>query len=171
MDASTQPPRSSFNPPPRTNGHSAEQADPETVNPAQRAFHEVPIYLAEIKSYATYLVSAKVDGVKATLRRVVTLAVLGVIGLIIGAGLLLSAAFLVLSGLAQGLGHLLGGHLWLGNLIVGLLVIGGTCLAAWLGVKKLTGGWHLQTEQKYERKRNEQRGEFGRDVHQRGGQT
>ena len=170
MDAPTQSPRNPFSPPPRTNGHSDRPVDSEPVNPARRAFHEVPIYLAELKSQAAYLLSAKVDAAKASVRRLVMFAVLGVVGILIAGGLLISAAFLTLSGLAMGLGHLLGGHPWLGNLIVGLLVIGGTCLVAWMGVKKLTGGWHLQTEQKYERKRNEQRGEFGRDVQQRAGQ-
>ena len=170
MDAPTQNPRSPFIPPPRTNGQSERSGDSDPVNPASRAFHDVPIYFAELKSHAAYLLSAKVDSAKASVRRLVMFAVLGIVGLLIAGGLLVSAAFLTLSGLAMGLGHLLGGHVWLGNLIVGLLVIGGSCLVTWMGVKKLTGAWHLQTEQKYERKRNEQRGEFGRDVQQRAGQ-
>ena len=79
--------------------------DSEPVNPAKRAFHEVPIYIAELKSHAAYLLSAKVDAAKASVRRLVMLAVLGVVGLLVAGGLLFSAAFLTLSGLAMGLGH------------------------------------------------------------------
>jgi len=165
MDAPTQTP---YTPPPPRNGRPIDQ---EPVNPAKRAFQEVPVFFTELKSYAIYFLSAKVDGAKASARRVVMLAIMGVIGLLIVGGMLFSAVFLTLGGLAVGLGNLLGGHLWLGSLIVGLIVLSGICVGVWMGVKKVTGAWHLQTEQKYERKRNEQRDQFGRDVRERAGKV
>ncbi len=166
MESPTQSSRTSFDPPP-SNGNSQRPVDDEPVNPAKRAFEEVPVFLAELKAYASYFLSAKADGAKASVRRLMMLAIMGVIGLLIVGGLLFSAVFLTLSGLAMGLGSLLGGHLWLGSLIVGLLVLGGICLTGWIGMKKLTGSWRSQMEQKYERKRNDQRSEFGRDVQHR----
>ena len=171
MDAPTQPPRSPSASPPRADEPAEPPVDPEPVNPARRAFHEVPVFLAELKAYAAYFFSAKVDGAKASARRLMMWAVMGVIGLLIVGGVLFSAVFLTLNGLAIGLGNLLGGHFWLGSVIVGLLVLGGICLVVWRGIKKLTSAWQLQMEQKYERKRNEQRDEFGRDVRQRAGKV
>ena len=167
MDSPTQSSRTSFDPPPRSNGNSQRPVEDEPVNPAKRTFEEMPVFLAELKAYASYFLSAKADVAKASVRRLVMWAIMGVIGLLIVGGLLFSAVFLTLSGLAMGLGSLLGGHLWLGSLIVGLLVLGGICPAVWMGIKKLTGAWRLQMEQKYERKRDDQRSEFGRDVRHR----
>src|SRR5947209_381968 len=52
-------------------------------NPATSAAKSIPKYLAELKAYATYFLSAKVDGFKATARTIVVYAALGVIGLLV----------------------------------------------------------------------------------------
>lgn len=151
------------------NGKSRFQdwADERPENPASTAARTIPLFLAELKAYAVYFLSAKVDGYKATVKKIVGLVVLGVVGLLVGAGLLFAAAFLLLGGIAHAIGELCRGHMWIGELIVGVLVIGGTFLAVWIGLKKFTEGSRKQTEQKYEGKRIQQRVELGRDVHER----
>lgn len=165
MGAQTQPPPSS----PGGNGDRRDDPfpDDDAHNPAARAIHDVPIYIAELKAYARHFISAKIDGVKATVRQMAMYTALGVVGLLTAGGVLFAAIFLLLSGLAMGLGRLFGGRYWLGNLIVGAVVVGGVWLGVWMMVKKLTRAGRLKTEQKYDRKQLEERREFGRDVHER----
>jgi hypothetical protein len=165
MEAQTQPPPSS----PSGNGRRPEEPLPEDDphNPAARAIHDVPIYIAELKAYARHFISAKIDGVKATVRQMVMYTALGMVALLTTGGVLFAAIFLLLSGLAMGLGRLFGGRYWLGNLVVGVVVLGGVWLGVRMMVKKLIRAGRLKTEQKYDRKQLEERREFGRDVHER----
>lgn len=136
-------------------------------NPAAAAAHGVSLFLAEIKSYAGYYLSAKVDGVKATAKRIVAYAVLGAVAAIVGAGVLLSAAFMLIAGLADAISALLGHRAWAGELIVGVVILAGVFGAVWFMLKRFTESSRKQTERKYEGKRIQQRVDLGRDVHER----
>jgi membrane protein implicated in regulation of membrane protease activity len=140
-------------------------------NPATQAVHEIPRLIKELKAYGSYLSSAKIDGAKAKARQIAIYAALGVLGLLVAAGILFTASFLLLSGLAMGLGALLWHQYWLGNVIVALLVLGGTAAGVVIGIRKFTGASRSQTEKKYEQKRIQQRAEFGHDVKQRAGRV
>jgi hypothetical protein len=153
---------------PPIDGQTHEDVD---GNPATQAVHEIPRLLKELKAYGAYLSSAKIDGAKAKARQIAIYAALGVIGLLVGAGILFTASFLLLSGLAMGLGALLWHQYWLGNVIVALLVLGSVAAGAVIGIKKFTGGSKSATEKKYEQKRAQQRVEFGHDVKQRAGRA
>jgi CHASE3 domain sensor protein len=136
-------------------------------NPASAAFRAIPLYLSEIKAYAGHYMSAKVDGIKASIKRIVGLAIIGFVGLLVVVGIVFSAAFLLLAGLADLIGSALGGRIWLGQLIVGaffLAVILGATL--WV-VKKMSAASRKQTEKKYEGRHIQQVVDFGRDVHER----
>ena len=169
MRAPVQTPRNPFGPseaasPPEEDGHESQ-----ATNPAAQAFHDVPIFLAELRSYGRHLIGARIDRIKAGMRQTAIYAVLGVMGLLAAAGVLFAAAFLILGGLAVGLGELLGSRLWLGALIVGVATLGIIGLGMWMVIRKATKAWRLKTEQKYAGKRNEQRGKFGHDLHERAG--
>jgi hypothetical protein len=153
-------------PPPPEDGHESQAA-----NPAAQAFHDVPIFVAELKSYGRYLIGAKIDRTKAGMRQTAIYAVLGVMGLLAAAGMLFTGVFLILGGLALGLGELLGSRLWLGALIVGIATLGIIGLGMWLAIQKITKAWRLKTEQKYAGKQIEQRGKFGHDIHERAGRA
>ena len=146
-----------------SDGHAGE----DTENPATSAAKSIPKYLAELKAYGTYFLSAKIDGFKATARNIVVYAALGIIGLLVATGIIFTAAFLLLSGLANLLAVAFGHRLWLGQLVVGVLVLGGIGVGTWIGLKKFMGASRLKTEQKYESKRKQQRIDLGRDVHDR----
>src|SRR5882724_12228072 len=105
MDAERKPSEGSPSP---GNGKSrfADWDDERPENPAAAAARSVPLFLAELKSYAAYYLSAKIDGYKATAKKIAGLIVLGVVGLLIGAGILFAAAFLLLGGIAHALGAL-----------------------------------------------------------------
>jgi hypothetical protein len=145
--------------------------DPAAPDPAERpatsAVRSIPIFVSEIKAYGRHFIGARFDGFIATGKRIAIYAVLGVVGLLAAAGVLFTAAFLLLSGLALGLGHLLWHQMWLGNVVVGLLVLGGTALGVKIGIGKFTRASRLKTEQKYEGQRIQQRVGFGRDAHER----
>src|SRR5438067_13398661 len=64
------------------------QGDGSNVeNPATGAAKSIPKYVAELKAYAIYFLSAKVEGFKATARNIVVYAALGVIGLLVATGI------------------------------------------------------------------------------------
>jgi hypothetical protein len=170
MESEYKPPKEAEHSP--GNGHGKSRIDwgeegerPE--NPAAAVARGIPLFLAEIKSYAGYYLSAKVDGYKATAKKIVGYAVLGAVAAIIGAGVLLSAAFMLIAGLANALGALLGHHMWAGQLIVGAVILGGAFATVWFMLKRFTESSRKQTERKYEGKRIQQRVDFGRDVHER----
>jgi hypothetical protein len=141
------------------NGHHPSPAE---------AFAQVGERFQEIKAYATYFLSAKADGVKSSLRNVALYAVLGVLGLIIGGALLVTAAVQLLTGLAGAIGAIFDPDMpWVGHLVVGLLVLGGTGVAAWLMLRKLTKGSRERTVRKYEQLQRRQRDQYGHTVHER----
>jgi hypothetical protein len=140
------------------------------------AFREAMAKVGEIKEYASYFVTAKVDGVKASVRNVVVYAALGVVGLLVGGAILATAAVLLLTGLAGAINMLFAGTAhperwqWVGALVVSLLVLGGTVAGVMIGLKKVTGGGRRNTVKKYETRQRVQREQFGRDVHDRAAQ-
>jgi hypothetical protein len=151
-------PRASAPPPP------PRAADPAQPNPAAQAFARLGRDVNELKEYASHYLSAKVDGVKRTVRNIALYAALGVVGLIAGGAIVATAAGLLIVGLAEALGVLFGGRFWLGDLVAGILVLGLIGVGAWLMLKKLTGTWRSATILKYERRKQSQRERFGHDA-------
>jgi len=141
------------------NGHRGSPAD---------ALKELGERFGELKAYASYYLTAKADGFKVSLRNLGLYAALGVVGLIAGGAILVTAAVLLLTGLAGAIGAIFDpDKVWVGNLLVGLLVLGGTGLATWLLLKKLTSSLRERTVRKYEQLQRQQRDEFGHNVHER----
>jgi hypothetical protein len=148
-------------------GQEEEPSDPRPENPAAAAARAVPLFFAEIKAYSRHFLSAKTDGVKATAKKIAIYAALGVVGLLVAAGIVFTACFLLLRGLATILGRALWHQYWLGDVLVGLLVLGGITLGLKIGIGRFTRASRLKTEQKYEGHRIRQRVQFGRDVRDR----
>src|SRR5947208_16770839 len=76
------------------------------------AFGEVGERINEVRDYAAYYVKARVDKLKVALRNVAVMAALGIVGLIAGGALVVTAVVLLCTGIAQGLTVLFGGHAW-----------------------------------------------------------
>ena len=124
--------------------------------------------LAELKEYATYFVGAKVDGLKLTLRNIALYAVLGIVGGIVGIGLLITAAALLLTGLAGAIGAIFNpDRPWVGGIVVGLLVLVGTFGGVIYLMKSLTGSSRKRTIEKYENRKRDERHLYGHDVAER----
>lgn len=135
---------------------SGEPAGPEALKQVQE-------HMREAAAYAVHLLAAKADATRLQVRRMVVMAALGMLGLFVGAGLLIAAAVLVLQGAAGGLGEWMA-RPWLGELIVGLVVLSLAALAVFVGLARMRASSFRATKEKYEQRKQEQRREFGHDV-------
>jgi hypothetical protein len=123
--------------------------------------------LAELREYADYYLAARVDGVKASVRRIAALAIVGVLAAVVLLSALAASTVLVITGMARGLAVLAGGRVWLGELAVGGAILVLFTIAVAGGLRLWSASQRRKTQQKYERRRNEQRARFGRDAAQR----
>jgi hypothetical protein len=143
------------------NGHDASAAAAESLK-------KVGLHLGELKEYAGLYVAAKLDSLKLTLRNVALYAALGIVGAIVGMGLLITAAALLLTGLAGAIGAIFDPDKpWVGALVVGLIVLAVAFGGVILVMRKLTGASRKATMQKYEDRKRDERARFGHDVQER----
>jgi hypothetical protein len=141
------------------NGHGTAAPSPS------EALKDASQRVAEIKEYASYLVAAKLDGLKLTLRNIVLYAALGLVGAVIGATVLVTASVYLLSGLAGAIGAIFPDRYgwWLGR----VLVIGGAVAGVMFLMKSLTGSSRKRTIEKYENRKRVERNLYGHDVEER----
>lgn len=123
--------------------------------------------LGEVKEYAAYLVAAKIDALKITLRNVGVYAALGILGGLAAAAMLVTAAALLVIGAAHGIGAALGGRPWLGDLIIGVFILGLVGVGAFFGASLVMKSTRKKTVQKYESRKRDQRLRYGHDVRDR----
>ena len=122
-------------------------------------------HLGEAKEYASNFIAAKVDATKLSIRRLVLMLALGVVAGLCGAAMLITAAVLLINGIATGVGHLFDPDtVWLGQIIVGLLFVVGINVLVFLMIRKMIGASRDATVKKYEARHSQQRSLFGRDV-------
>lgn len=123
--------------------------------------------IAQLREFAAYYLSTRVDAVKLRLRRAAFAVALGLVGVVTAAAGLVMAVVLFLLGAARGLEALLGGRAWAGDLIVGGAVIVGAVVVSYLVARILAKSSRRQTVERYERQRSAQRARFGRDASDR----
>jgi len=141
---------------------------PEPHRAPADAFGELGTHLAELREYAAYFLAAKADAIKASFRNLGLYAALGIVGLLAGGALIVTAAVLLLTGLAGAIGAMFDpDRPWVGNIAVGLLVLGGIATGTMLVMKKLTRASRERTIRKYESRKQQQRVRYGHDVHER----
>ena len=146
--------------------------DPVERSPAD-AFKDVGQTLGELLAYAAYYVAAKADGIKASLRNLGMVAVLGIVGLIAGGSIIVTASVLLLTGIAGAISAIFRSdytppdRTWIGEITVGLLVLGGIGVGTILFMKKFTAASRERTVKKYESRQQQQRVQYGHDVHER----
>src|SRR2546430_1683514 len=93
-----------------TRNSDARPAGPEALSAVFKQ-------LAEAIEYLAYLLATQVDRVKLKVRNVLLLTALGVIGAAVAMAFLACTVWLLLSGLAGGVGVLLGDRPWLGSIV------------------------------------------------------
>lgn len=132
--------------------------------PPTDAFRAALHQIGELKEIGGYFVAAKVDALKLTVRTLIAYAVLGILGLFIGAAALVTATVLLLTGLSGALGALFGGRAWAGAIVVSLVILAAVGLGAWIGIKRMTGSSRKQTVKKYESRQQDQRSRYGHSI-------
>jgi len=135
-------------------------------SPAE-AFRDLSTRFAELGEYVSYLLSAKVDGIKVSLRNAGIYAALGVLGLLAGGALIVTTVVLLLRGIAGGLGALFGQRLWLGEIVTAVLFLAILGVGTWFGLNRMTKASRERTVKKYASRQQQQRARFGTDVHER----
>lgn len=150
-------------------GNARSESETDVDLPPTDALKEATARIAELKEYAGLYVAAKLDGVKLTVRNIALYAVLGIVGGIVGAAVLVTAAVYLLSGLAGAIGELFPEpyEWWAGRLIVSVLVLGGTVAGVMLLMRSLTGASRKRTVEKYEQRKRTERDLFGHDAQER----
>jgi hypothetical protein len=123
--------------------------------------------LGELKEYIGYYLSAQGDAVRLKIRQGLAWAVLGIAGGLVGLAALITSVVLLLDGAAEGLAILFGGRLWAGELVTGAIILLVAGIVAYVVVARITKTSRQRIIQKYERRRQKQRVEFGYDVSQR----
>jgi len=160
---------------PKTGGRldDAWEADPSIADRAPAdAFKQVGDAFGELKEYASYYVAAKADGIKASVRNLGLYAALGIVGLLAGGAIIVTAAVQLLTGLAGAIGAIFEpDRPWVGNIVVGLLILGGIGVGTMLFMKKFTAASRERTVKKYESRQQQQRVQYGHDVHERARQA
>src|SRR5215217_8761114 len=78
----------------------SERADVDDEQSPAEVFADVKTRLSELTEYAGYLLSAKVDGIKLAIRNAGIYAALGAVGLLAGGAFVVTAAVLLLRGIA-----------------------------------------------------------------------
>lgn len=134
------------------------------------AFAELGRQFGELRSYVSYYISAKLDGIKLSVRNLAIYAGLGIVGLLVASALVTTATALLCIGLAWAVSALFGIN-WLGPLLVGLLILAGIGAGVYFGISWFMKATRTQMVHKYEQLRNQQRAEHGHDVHDRAEQS
>lgn len=124
--------------------------------------------IAEVREYAAHFFAARKDAARLKLRRVLVLAALGVVAALAFVTLVSAALVILLLGLAQGLGEMLGGRAWLGQVIAGAGVLVLVTAAIAVGLAALRRASFRRTVARYELRQARQRAAFGRDASARG---
>ncbi|HKD38056.1 MAG TPA: hypothetical protein VKB78_14685 [Pirellulales bacterium] len=156
-DGSPKPPQSTA-----TDSDGQHDAEPQARGPD--ALSAVFKQLAEAIEYLAYLLAAQVDRVKLKVRNIILLAALGVIAVAMAAAVLFCTIWLLLSGIAGGIGAALGDRPWLGAIITSVVILIIATIALWIVYRRVQkSGWKAVRE-RYERRQHEQKARFGREV-------
>jgi len=121
----------------------------------------------QLAEFFSYYVSAKIDGVKLSLRTAVLGVVLAALAFVAVSGLIIAASCYVLSGLADGLSVLFSDRAWVGEIMAGLLLLVGLGIGLILTFANRRKASLKRRTQKYENRRVRQHADFGCDVSSR----
>jgi len=120
--------------------------------------------LQELGEYVSYYVTARTDSARLSLRSTVLRISFAALGLVVVAGLIITATWFVLKGIAEGVGLLFGGRLWVGNIVTGVLLLAGLGLAMYCAVASRRTTSRERVIGKYEQRQARQQEQFGRTV-------
>jgi hypothetical protein len=125
----------------------------------------------ELVSYANLYFETRKDLVRSAVRRAIWMAALAAVGALAGATIVIMSAAYLISGIAHGLGTLFGHEYWLGELVTGVAVLLILGIGAFFAIKSLKRKSRERTIEKYERRQQQQREQFGHSATERAQQV
>lgn len=138
----------------------AEQEAPSPVDALLKHF-------AELRAYALLYLETRKDQLQALLRRGMLLFVLGIVVLLAATSAVVTAMVLLMTGVARGLGVLLGGHFWAGEILVGAGMLAAIGAGLWLSARAAAHAARQRLADKYAQRRAELHARFRRDLSSR----
>jgi hypothetical protein len=118
-------------------------------------------------AYAIHYLAAQLDAAGARVRRIVLWTLAAIVTAVAGLTAIIVAVVMVLTGLARGVGLLLGGEDWAGLLVIGTGILGLIAAAGYFSIRAWSHRRAQTTRERYERRREKERSEFGTDTVQR----
>jgi hypothetical protein len=159
--------RKTASPPDDSDGAASTDAE-DNLNPAEGSEPDVLKLLLqqihELGEYISYYAMAKADSVRLSLRNITLTIGLAGLGFVACAALIATASWLLLIGVAEGLGALCGERPWIGNLTTGVLVFAGLGVATYLAIARRGRLSRERTSKKYEKRQAQQFARFGRNT-------
>src|SRR5262245_50718188 len=147
--------------------HSSPECDRARTGTPDEAWAAIVARIGELREYAGYYIAANVDRLRLIGRSTL---MWGILGIVIGAivvSVVIAASVLLVVSLSTGLGQLLGGRVWVGQLLTSGTILaiasGGVWLALWISLRK----YQRMLIEKYERRKQEERTDYGTDVEER----
>ena len=131
------------------------------------ALRDAMAQIGELREYAVHYLAARFDVLKLSVRNAVLWIAIGILAILAGVAVVVTAIVIACVGLAQAIAAMLGGRMWAGNLIVGIVLIAAIVVGIWLGMKRLFSASLTRTVERYERKLRRQRLERGHDAKER----
>ncbi len=121
--------------------------------------------LSEILAYAGQYLSAKISGVTYSIKKLVLLAVLGLVVAVIGVTVLVTMCVLLVIGLAEALAAPMPDNFeWLGYVVVGLVGAVGGPLVVWVAIKLIARSGKKSAADAYVERLRRQRESLGTDA-------
>ncbi len=143
-----------------------QDADPRDDVSHTATFDNVLRDARALYVYAIHYLAARVDAAGAHVRKIVLWTLAGIVVGVAGLTAIIVAVVMVLTGLARGVGLLLGGEDWAGLLVIGVGVLGLVAAAGYFSVRALSHRWARAAREKYEQRREKERADLGSDIFQ-----
>lgn len=147
---------------PGQTGPEAAESDAATADPD--VWQPLKTHFALFTEYAGYYLSLHADRLKLHVRTGVLYGVLALVALLAGMATVVMAIVVLVNGMTHGLSIAFGGRLWAAELTTGMVLLSVIAAGAFAGVRWLAGTSLAKVLEKYENRRQKQRGRFGRDV-------
>ncbi len=168
-----------MNPPPETSSEDPKAGfggrfaagDPANKDRQNRATPDpVQATLASLQEafeYFSFVMSARVDALKASTAHLFVYAALTILGIAAAVAFVATAGVLICLGIAGGLTPLLGNMPWLAQLVTGVVILGAAAAVVAIFVRSFLKLSRQKLVQKYENRIRHQQAEFGHTVHDR----
>lgn len=134
---------------------AAERRPNGSPNPTDAA-RRIPDLLKTLQEQAAWYAAIRKDAAAAQLRATLAKLALAALGALVAASMVAVSVWLLLSGIARGLGLLFGDRVWLGYLVTGLVILVAFGAVTWFGIRHWKRSSHDSTVEKYDRLKQEQ---------------